>query len=217
MRQLTLSRDLTALRYPPRGQRTIMYRRAKAELFAENAHAEGTTLRLTLYKVRLVAWVCPAGGVPKPGGEGVRARAYSSVSYIDRWYVLWLRAFWDSCLWGFVPVTSGRPHECFLFFGGGGLDGTRITALDTHTVGLDSGGCALQIRRLCGRAYTRCVGCPRPLAPAYAPFLTCADQPCNTSPLPPPLVSSGNKRDMLAAALRSWFVAPPLRTWGLAV
>eukprot|EP00752_Nemacystus_decipiens_P018589 g16667.t1 len=51
VRQLTLSRDLTALRYPPRGQRTIMYRRAKAELFAENVHAEGTTLRLTLYKV----------------------------------------------------------------------------------------------------------------------------------------------------------------------
>eukprot|EP00903_Cladosiphon_okamuranus_P016150 g14905.t1 len=52
VRQLNLSRDLMALRYPPRGQRTIMYRRAKAELFAENVHAEGTTLRLTLYKDR---------------------------------------------------------------------------------------------------------------------------------------------------------------------
>ncbi|CAN0393322.1 unnamed protein product [Pylaiella littoralis] len=52
VRQLTLGRDLTALRYPPRGQRTIMYRRAKAELFAENVHSEGTTIRLTLYKDR---------------------------------------------------------------------------------------------------------------------------------------------------------------------
>lgn len=51
MRQLTLGRDMAALRYPPRGQRTIMYRRTKAELFAENVHPEGTTMRLTLYKV----------------------------------------------------------------------------------------------------------------------------------------------------------------------
>lgn len=51
VRQLTLDRDLLALRYPPRGQRTIMYRRTKAELFAENVHPEGTTMRLTLYKV----------------------------------------------------------------------------------------------------------------------------------------------------------------------
>lgn len=28
-----------------------MYRRAKAELYAENMHEEGTTLRVTLYKV----------------------------------------------------------------------------------------------------------------------------------------------------------------------
>ncbi|CAM9659426.1 unnamed protein product, partial [Ectocarpus sp. 12 AP-2014] len=52
VRQLTLDRDLLALRYPPRGQRTIMYRRTKAELFAENVHPEGTTMRLTLYKDR---------------------------------------------------------------------------------------------------------------------------------------------------------------------
>lgn len=52
VRQLTLGRDLTALRYPPKGQRTIMYRRSKVELFAENVHSEGTTMRLTLYKVR---------------------------------------------------------------------------------------------------------------------------------------------------------------------
>lgn len=52
VRKLTLDRDRTALRYPPKGRRTIFYRRAKAELFAENVHHEGTTLRLTLYKVR---------------------------------------------------------------------------------------------------------------------------------------------------------------------
>ncbi|CAM9607981.1 unnamed protein product, partial [Hapterophycus canaliculatus] len=52
VRQLTLDRDLMALRYPPSGQRTVMYRRTKAELFAENVHSEGTTMRLTLFKVR---------------------------------------------------------------------------------------------------------------------------------------------------------------------
>lgn len=52
VRKLTLDRDLAALRFPPKGRRTIFYRRAKAELFAENIHPEGITLRLTLYKVR---------------------------------------------------------------------------------------------------------------------------------------------------------------------
>eukprot|EP00904_Undaria_pinnatifida_P000051 jgi/Undpi1/10046/HiC_scaffold_28.g12500.m1 len=50
VRKLTLDRDVTELRYPPRGRRTIMYRRTKAELFAKNVHGEGTTMKLTLYK-----------------------------------------------------------------------------------------------------------------------------------------------------------------------
>lgn len=76
VRKLTLDRDLAALRYPPRGHRTILYRRAKVELFAENVHDEGTTLRLTLYKV-IALFVDPgqktndkcAGDLGVPGVE----------------------------------------------------------------------------------------------------------------------------------------------------
>lgn len=100
VRQLTLSRDLTALRYPPRGQRTIMYRRAKAELFAENVHAEGTIMRLTLYKVRLAVDGCirSADWFNQVGRRGANAYVWVRVRvfFSFAWCVLY-----SFC--GFVP------------------------------------------------------------------------------------------------------------------
>lgn len=50
--KLELERSQFNLRYPPHGQRTILYHKAKLELFAENMHDEGTVSRLFLYKDR---------------------------------------------------------------------------------------------------------------------------------------------------------------------
>ncbi|CAM9530295.1 unnamed protein product, partial [Phaeothamnion confervicola] len=48
--QLVVSREMVALRYPPHGSRTIFFRRAKLELFAEGVHPQGLTARITRYK-----------------------------------------------------------------------------------------------------------------------------------------------------------------------
>ncbi|CAM9226675.1 unnamed protein product [Heterosigma akashiwo] len=48
--KLVIDRDLFLLRYPPDGQRTVFYRRAKLELFAETVHDTCLAKRLTLYK-----------------------------------------------------------------------------------------------------------------------------------------------------------------------
>ena len=49
---LTVSRTDFALSYPPYGQRTVLYFKAKLELFAEHTHDQGMVSRLTLYKDR---------------------------------------------------------------------------------------------------------------------------------------------------------------------
>ncbi|GMI19216.1 hypothetical protein TeGR_g6973, partial [Tetraparma gracilis] len=48
--KLTIKRSLYALRFPPDGQRVILYKKAKHELFAENVHDQGCVSKLTLYK-----------------------------------------------------------------------------------------------------------------------------------------------------------------------
>ncbi|KAK7232184.1 hypothetical protein SO694_00030049 [Aureococcus anophagefferens] len=48
--KLAVSRGDFALRYPPDGQRTTLYHKAKLELFAENHHDQGMTVRLLIYK-----------------------------------------------------------------------------------------------------------------------------------------------------------------------
>ena len=50
--QLYGSRADFALAYPPGGQRTVLYFKAKLELFAEHTHDQGMVSRLTLYKDR---------------------------------------------------------------------------------------------------------------------------------------------------------------------
>ena len=48
--KLVLDRSLLKLKYPPNGQRTIIYLRSKMELFADNIHEQGIISRLTLFK-----------------------------------------------------------------------------------------------------------------------------------------------------------------------
>ena len=48
--KLVLDRSLLKLKYPPSGQRTIIYLRSKMELFADNIHEQGMISRLTLFK-----------------------------------------------------------------------------------------------------------------------------------------------------------------------
>ncbi|KAJ1445509.1 hypothetical protein M885DRAFT_549673 [Pelagophyceae sp. CCMP2097] len=48
--KLSLHRTDFALCYPPDGQRTTLYQLAKVELFAENTHGQGMTLRRVLYR-----------------------------------------------------------------------------------------------------------------------------------------------------------------------
>mmetsp|Transcript_69999 Transcript_69999/g.195823 ORF Transcript_69999/g.195823 Transcript_69999/m.195823 type:complete len:880 (-) Transcript_69999:41-2680(-) len=50
--KLVIERSSFKLKYPPVGQRTLLYHKAKLELFAENMHLQGTVSRLTLYKDR---------------------------------------------------------------------------------------------------------------------------------------------------------------------
>jgi hypothetical protein len=48
--KLRLPQSRVSIRYPPDGLRTIYFRRSKLELLAANLHAEGLTVRLTLYR-----------------------------------------------------------------------------------------------------------------------------------------------------------------------
>jgi len=52
VRQLGVSRESFKVKFPPSGQRTILYKRAKLELFADHLHGQGTVSRLTTYKDR---------------------------------------------------------------------------------------------------------------------------------------------------------------------
>ena len=48
---LQVARNAFRTAYPPHGQRTVLYLKAKLELFAEHVHDQGMVSRLTLYKV----------------------------------------------------------------------------------------------------------------------------------------------------------------------
>lgn len=50
--KLNIPKKTFSLAYPPLGQRSVLYHKAKLELFAENMHPQGTVTRLSLYKDR---------------------------------------------------------------------------------------------------------------------------------------------------------------------
>ena len=50
VKKLVLPQSFLKLKFPPLGQRTITFLRSKLELFADNVHEQGMTMRLTLYK-----------------------------------------------------------------------------------------------------------------------------------------------------------------------
>ena len=48
--KLKIDRSKYNIRYPPYGQKVVLYKKAKLELFAENAHDQGMVSRLTIFK-----------------------------------------------------------------------------------------------------------------------------------------------------------------------
>lgn len=52
VRKLSITRSSFKLKYPPTGQRTILYHKCKLELFADNVHDQGMSTRVTTYKDR---------------------------------------------------------------------------------------------------------------------------------------------------------------------